>query len=158
MSDSIHPSVPALWFSFVADNIEHSHTAMPEAYPLGTTKEQADTCVMLVQAGLKTATSGALAAYLHYQVPVPKVGDMAILTNWEGEAKCLLKTTEVDIVPFNEIDEDYAMKEGEGDQSLSYWKKKHWEFFSKDLANFGELPEDDMMVICEEFEVIYQLP
>ena len=121
-------------------------------------QEQADTCIMLVQAGLKTATSGALASYLHYQVPVPQQGDMAILTNWEGEAQFILQTTQVDIVPFNEVDEDYAMKEGEGDQTLSYWKEKHWSFFAKDLASFGEVAEEDLMVICEEFELLYQLP
>lgn len=158
MTDQIHPSVPAIWFSFIADNIEHSHTPMPDAYPLGTTQEQADTCVLLVKAGLKTASSGALASYLHYEVPIPQVGDMAILTNWEGEAQCILQTTHVELVPFDEVEEDYAMKEGEGDQSLSYWKKQHWAFFSKDLASFGEIAEEDMMVVCEEFEVIYQLP
>lgn len=157
MIDQIHPSVPALWFSFIAENIEHSHALMPDAYPLGTTKEQADNCILLVKAGLKTASSGALAAYVHYGVPIPKKGDMAILTNWQGEAQCILQTTQVNIVPFNEIDEDYAMKEGEGDQSLSYWKEKHWEFFSKDLASFGEVAEKDMMVICEEFELVYAL-
>jgi uncharacterized protein YhfF len=158
MTDQIHKSVPALWFSFVADNIEeHSHTSMPDSFYLGINKEHADTCAMLITASLKTASSGALASYLHYQVPVPAEGDLAIITNWAGEAQCIIRTTEVDIVPFNEISEDYAVKEGEGDQSLAYWKKTHWEFFSNDLAAFGELPEEDMMVICEEFEVIYQL-
>lgn len=158
MTDQIHKSVPALWFSFVADNIEeHSHTPMPDAFYLGINKEHADNCAMLITAGLKTASSGALASYLNYQVPVPAEGDLAIITNWEGEAQCIIKTTEVDIVPFNEVTDDYAVKEGEGDQSLSYWKKTHWDFFSKDLAGFGELPEEDMMIICEEFEVIYQL-
>jgi uncharacterized protein YhfF len=83
---------------------------------------------------------------------------MAILTNWEGEAQGILQTTNVELVPFDEVDEDYAMKEGEGDQTLSYWKEKHWDFFSKDLASFGEIAEEDMMVVCEEFELIYQLP
>lgn len=157
MTDQIHKSVPALWFSFVADNIEHSHTPMPESFCLGINKEHADTCAMLITASLKTASSGALASYLHYQVPMPVADDLAIITNWAGEAQCIIRTTEVDVIPFNEISDDYAVKEGEGDQSLGHWKKTHWDFFSTDLAAFGELPEEDMMVICEEFEVIYQL-
>lgn len=157
MTDQIHKSVPAMWFSFVAENIEHSHTSMPESFYMGTNQEHADTCAMLIKAGLKTASSGALASYLHYQVPVPAEGDLAIITNWEGEAQCIIQTTTVDIVPFNEVTDDYAVKEGEGDQSLSHWKKEHWNFFSQDLATFGELPEEDMMVICEEFEIIFQL-
>lgn len=157
MTDQIHSSIPAMWFSFVAENMEHSHSPMPESFYLGTNKEQADTCAMLIKAGLKTASSGALASYLHYQVPIPAVGNLAIITNWEGEAQCIIQTTEVDVLPFNEVTEDYAVKEGEGDQSLQYWKKVHWDFFSKDLASFGEIAEEDLMVICEQFEVVYQL-
>ena len=112
---------------------------------------------MLVKAGIKTATSGAFASYLHYQAPVPAEGDFAIITNWEGEAQCIIRTTEVEILPYNEITEDYAVKEGEGDQSLAYWKTMHWDFFSKDLTSFGEVPSEDMMVVCEEFEVIFSI-
>ncbi|MFT5647714.1 MAG: hypothetical protein ACI976_002408 [Aureispira sp.] len=158
MTDQIHKSVPALWFSFVADNIEHCHTSMPESFCLGIDKEHADNCAMLITANLKTASSGALTSYLNYQVGIPVAEDLAIITNWAGEAQCIIRTTEVDIIPFDEISEDHALKEGEGDQSLSEWKKTHWEFFSNDLANFGELPEEDMMVVCEDFEIIYQLP
>ena len=39
MTDQIHKSVPALWFSFVADNIEHSHTSMPDSFYLGINKK-----------------------------------------------------------------------------------------------------------------------
>jgi len=156
MTDQIHPSVPTMWYSFIAENTEHSHTPMPESWHFNTNKQDADTAVMLLKAGLKTASSGALASYLNYQVPVPATGDLAIITNWEGEAQCIIQTTTVEIVPFNEVTDDHAMKEGEGDQTLSYWKKSHWDFFYKDLTSFGEIPSEDMMVICEEFEVIFQ--
>ena len=157
MTDKIHSSVPAMWFSFVAENIEFSHAPMPDSYHFGITKKDADTTAMLVKAGIKTATSGAFASYLHYQAPVPAEGDFAIITNWEGEAQCIIRTTEVEILPYNEITEDYAVKEGEGDQSLAYWKTMHWDFFSKDLTSFGEVPSEDMMVVCEEFEVIFSI-
>lgn len=35
------------------------------------------------------------------------------------------KTTNVYIVPFNEVSIKYAFKEGEGDKSLSYWRRVH---------------------------------
>jgi len=157
MTDQIHSSVPAIWYSFIADNIEHIHATIPEAWHFGLNKQDADTCAMLVKAGLKTASSGAFAAYIHYQAPVPATGDMAIITNFEGEAQCIIQTTEVEIIPFNEVTDEFAMLEGEGDQSLEYWKRVHMEFFTKDLASFGEVASDDMMVVCERFEVVYTL-
>ena len=156
MTEQIHSSVPAIWFSFIAENMEYSHAPMPEAWHFCSNKQDADTCAMLVKAGLKTASSGALAAYLHYKAPVPAAGDLAIITNWEGEAQCIIRTTEVEIKPFNEVTEDYAMLEGEGDQTLAFWKKQHWDFFNKDLASFGQTATEDMMVICEQFEMVYQ--
>ncbi len=155
MTDQIHSSVPTMWFSFIAENTEYSHTPMPESWHFGITKKDAENCSMLVVAGIKTASSVAFASYIHYQSPIPAVDDFSIITNWEGEAKCIIKTTAVEIIPFNEVTEDYAMKEGEGDQTLTYWKKVHWDFFSKDLSSFGEIPSDEMMVVCEEFEVVY---
>jgi uncharacterized protein YhfF len=157
MTEQMHSSVPAMWFSFIAENIEHSHTAMPDSWHFGITKKDADTCTMLVKAGIKTASSVALASYLHYESPIPAEGDFSIITNWEGEAQCIIQTTAVEIVPFNEVTEDYAVKEGEGDQSLTYWKEVHWEFFTKDLKSFGEPISEDLMVVCEEFELVFVL-
>jgi uncharacterized protein YhfF len=157
MTDQIHTSVPAMWFSFIAENIEFSHAPMPESYHFGITKVDADTTAMLVVAGIKTASSGAFASYLHYQAAIPAEGDFAIITNWEGQAQCVIRTTQVEILPYNEITEDYAVKEGEGEQNLAHWKKTHWPFFSKDLSSFGEVATEDMMVVCEEFEVVFSL-
>lgn len=155
MTDEIHPTVPAMWYSFIAENTAHLHDSMPDFFNFGTNKSEADTSAMLIKAGLKTASSGALASYLNYEVPIPVVGNLAIITNWDGEAQCIIKTTKVDLVPFDEVTEEYAMLEGEGDQTLKHWQKSHWDFFVEDLANFGETPTKDMMVVCEQFEMVY---
>jgi uncharacterized protein YhfF len=38
---------------------------------------------------------------------------------------------------------------------LAYWKKVHWDFFSREMEPFGEKPTEDMVVVCEEFEVVF---
>lgn len=156
MTDEIHPTVPAMWYSFIAENTKYLHHTMPDYFNFGTNQLEADTSAMLIKAGLKTASSGALASYLHYEAAIPVVGDLAIITNWEGEAQCIIQTIKVELIPFDEVNESYAILEGEGDQSLEYWKESHWAFFVRDLADFGEVPSQDMMVICEQFEVIYE--
>lgn len=46
-------------------------------------------------------------------------------------------------------------KEGEGDGSLEYWRNVHDEFFSKEMAEIGKLFDEDMPVVCEEFELVF---
>lgn len=59
------------------------------------------------------------------------------------------------VVPFCEITESHAFKEGEGDKSLSYWRKVHEEFFENALERKGLSFDEQMKVVCEEFEVLY---
>ncbi|MEM7114775.1 MAG: ASCH domain-containing protein, partial [Chloroflexota bacterium] len=61
----------------------------------------------------------------------------------------------VEIVPFNEVTAVFAATEGEGDGSLAYWRRVHWAFFTRDLANWGLEPTETMPVICEVFEVVF---
>jgi uncharacterized protein YhfF len=48
--------------------------------------------------------------------------------------------------------------EGEGDGSLEYWKQVHWEYYTQELEPFGKVPRESMIVVCEEFETIYERP
>lgn len=52
---------------------------------------------------------------------------------------------------FFDVSAEHAFKEGEGDQSLDYWRKVHQDFWS-DLKVYSP----NMEVLCEEFEVLYQ--
>ena len=155
MTEEIHASVHAIWYEFIAENIEFSRKPMPESWHFGITKQDADNCVFLIKAGIKTAASMPMESYLNYETAIPADGDLAIITDWDGVAHCIIQTKNVEIIPFNEVSEEHALNEGEGDQTLAYWKKVHWEFFSKDLNSFGAFPEEDMMVVCETFEMIY---
>lgn len=47
------------------------------------------------------------------------------------------------------------MTEGEGDMSLEYWRKIHRVFFTEELKDLEKEFTEDMMVVCEEFEVVY---
>jgi len=53
------------------------------------------------------------------------------------------------------VDADFAAREGEGDRSLEYWRSVHWDFFSRNLAAFGILPTEELVLVCETFEKIY---
>ncbi|HEX5862295.1 MAG TPA: ASCH domain-containing protein, partial [Nocardioides sp.] len=61
--------------------------------------------------------------------------------------------TDVEVVPFDEVDEDHARLEGEGDRSLAHWRAAHERFF-RSTSSRGFEP--DMPVVLERFAVVYQ--
>ena len=59
------------------------------------------------------------------------------------------------IKPFNEVTKEFAHAEGEGDLSLDYWRDVHRDFFSDGLKDLNKSFEENMLVVCETFEVVY---
>jgi len=67
---------------------------------------------------------------------------------------CIIKTTSVEIILMNEVDEDFAKSEGEGDLSYSYWYEQHKTYFTKALEGTGIGFKEDILLVCERFELI----
>jgi uncharacterized protein YhfF len=110
--------------------------------------------VELARQGIKSATASALWAYTEIE-PLPQVGSLSVITNWNNEPVLLVETTEVEIVPFNQVSARQAYDEGEGDLSLAYWREVHWLAFGRDLRALGKEPAEDMPVVCEHFRVLH---
>ena len=58
--------------------------------------------------------------------------------------------------PYNEVTEEFAFAEGEGDRTLNWWRKAHWQFFTEECQAIGIEPQDNMMLILERFKVVYR--
>jgi uncharacterized protein YhfF len=148
-----------LWAAFVASGTDEAAIAAGayySAWPFGIGSEMADELLELVLSGRKRATAGALWSYEHEGEPVPVPGDYSVILDGAGRARCVIRTTHVDVVPFCDVDEAFASAEGEGDLTLEYWRDGHWRFFSQELAGFGRSPEPGMPVVCERFEVVFR--
>lgn len=113
-----------------------------------------DELTELVRSGKKTATSSAYACYEAEEEDLPEVGETSILLDDNDDAICIMRTTKVSTVPFKDVSAEHAAKEGEGDLSLNYWREVHKDFFTEELKEIGESFSEDMLVVCEEFEVI----
>lgn len=126
----------------------------PPAWAFGATTEQADELVALVLAGTKTATAGALWDYEVEDERLPHVGDLAILLDGAERPRALIEVTHVDVVPFDEVDDEHAHLEGEGDRSLAHWREVHERFFTVHAEHDrGFSPA--MPVVLERFRVLY---
>lgn len=117
---------------------------------------EADLLAQLVAEGEKIATSSAYPLYELTKEPLPKQGMYDVILDSIGEAVCVIKNKKVYIVPFNEVSEEHAYKEGEGDKSLDYWRQVHEKFFTEGMKKAGLQFTEDMKVVCEEFELVYK--
>ena len=117
--------------------------------------DDTDELARLVLEGTKTATASAYPLYELEGEELPEEGQYSVILNSREEAVCIIRTTKVFTVPFCDVDERQAFKEGEGDRSLSYWRKVHERFFREELQQAGLSFDDSMKVVCEEFIRVY---
>ncbi len=152
-------SASGLWKAFLAAGTPEAALASGSSYSawqFGYGVEQGDRLLACVLEGPKRATAGALWAYEAEGEPVPVPGDFSVLLDGRGNARCVIRTTQVDVVPFDQVDEAFAFDEGEGDRSLEYWRSVHWPYFERELADLGLEARMDMPVVCERFEVVFR--
>jgi uncharacterized protein YhfF len=127
-------------------------SGMYEAWAFGGAP---DKLARLVVSGIKTATCSALVLFELDDEPIPKPGDYSVILDSVGNAVCIIRTTRVYVVPFEDVSEDHAFKEGEGDRSLGYWRAVHEEFFTEELATVHLQFDKRMELVCEEFELVF---
>ena len=147
-------SARALWGDFLDKHLEFAFVESPKVVHFCNNEQDADECAELVVKGIKKATSPSLLGIQLRKEKIPKAGDFLIVTDWEGRAQCIVRTTKVTFRPFFAIEAAYALREGEGDKSLDYWRKTHWEYYTKELEPFGRIPRESMIVVCQEFEKV----
>lgn len=141
------------WRSYLSQLPEaHAHRFLdvPEAWSFGDGEEMADRLGGLVLQGVKTATC---SRYLGTNL-LEEAG-LSILLDGQGEPICLIDTFEITVRRFQDIDEEWARAEGEGDLSLRYWREGHWEFFNREAETEEYSVSKDMLLCCERFRVVY---
>ena len=126
----------------------------PPDWSFGSSPEMADELLDLVLAGTKTATASALSDYDADGEQVPRAGDLSIVTDGAGHPRALIVTTDVQVVPFDEVTAAHAYAEGEGDRSLGFWRTVHARYFTE-LGADPAVPMGRLPVVCELFRVLY---
>ena len=110
----------------------------------------------LVLKGQKKATASSVLGYQIEGEEISKEGNLSVITDWDGNPRCVIKTTRVRIIPYKDITFDIAKLEGE-DDTLESWRKNHEKFFTEEGKDLGYKFSEEMEVIFEEFEVIERL-
>jgi len=147
--------IAVFWGVFLQETSRPKTTKYLEVFHFELTRDLANELLRLVLIGQKKATASSLWSYDLEGERVPIVGDLSIVTDWEGIPKCVIKTTAVNILPFSDMTYDICKREGE-DDSLESWQAGHTRFFTEEGKEIGYDFSPDMPVVFEDFEVVYQ--
>lgn len=153
----MHPSVQVLWRAYLR-SIGETPTAISKTFAgwsFGDTDALADELLELVLAGVKWATPPSVWELEARGEPMPQPGDLHVITDSAGVARCIIRTTRVLIKPFNEVGSEYARSEGEGDGTLAYWRRTHGAYYERVLADTDYASRPEMPAVCEQFEVVF---
>ncbi len=116
-------------------------------WPFGDSPALADELLALVLAGGKRATCSSLAA-CEADI-MPTVGEVSVILDGTGVPRCAIRTTEVEIMAFEDVSEDFARAEGEGDLTYAWWRDAHEAYYRREGSW-----APGMQVVCERFELI----
>ena len=147
--------VEKFWFEYLEKNNLPKTTPYSGEFILGEDEVSCLQLSALILGGKKTGSFTALDSFIIDNEPLPKAGSNYVVADWNEVPLCIIQTTKVTILHYNQITWEMAEKEGEED-SFESWKESHNEFFEYDAEIMGYEFKPDMPVVFEEFKVIYK--
>lgn len=151
----LKPAEDAFWKGYLAGLPAGRGPRKPfvEAAFAGT-RETTDGLIRLYRSGRKTAGSGLVADFKTAGDPLPKAGNYWIILDGRRRPRLLVRTVRVEFNLFAEIPAAVARAEGEGDLSVSSWKKIHRKAYLPFLAKWGIEDLERAEVVTEHFEIL----
>ncbi|WP_340154173.1 ASCH domain-containing protein [uncultured Winogradskyella sp.] len=154
--NQIDQSVYDIWNRYTKSNPKFINDELPDSWFFHNNEADANRLADLVVTGKKKASSGLYYKYKEAKADLQEAGTKHIITNFSGKAQAIIEIVKVDTIPFNEITKRYAeLDMGTHKEPLKQWKKVHWDFFSNVFEDSEEEPTEDMLVVCEWFETIW---
>lgn len=126
-----------------------ARTADSSTFIFGDSEELCNDLLRLVRIGRKTATCTALREFEPEDDDMPVVGRQDIALNWDGTPALILEILEVTQMRFCDVDESFALAEGENDD-LEGWRHDHQGFFER---NGGF--DHEMLLVCQRFKLVH---
>ncbi len=147
--------IETYWRKFLADTGRDPATAFVQSFYFALDEYWANELLRLVLIGQKRATSSSLRAYEIDGSEPPRKGDLSIVTDWDGNPRCVIETTNTTVMKFSDMTFDVCRREGE-DECLETWREGHIRFFTEEGRQSGYAFSEDMPILFEDFAVIYQ--
>ncbi len=147
-------SIDRYWAQFCGETGVDPSTPFQSWY-FGNSPEMAKELASLVVARKKTATASLVAVNKLRPAETPVLDGYSIVTDFDGEPVCIIQTVEIRELPFDDVDAKFAADEGEGDLSLEYWRRVHWDYFAREAGELGLAFDERSMICCERFRLLH---
>ncbi len=115
-----------------------------ETFRFGDSPEMADRLLDCVLNGKKRATCWSIA-----DGQQTEIGKQMVVLNGKGEPAAIIETVELTRRRFCDVDLQFALDEGEGDETLDSWRKGHQNYFERN-GGFS----NEMLLWCERFALV----
>ncbi|MCG7546161.1 ASCH domain-containing protein [Pseudoalteromonas sp. MM17-2] len=151
-----HSSVTELWLRYLDTLVgePRAQARLQGVWHFCDNEHDANACAQWVLQGRKQATAPSLWELEAAAEPLPQVGDIHIVTNWQGHAQCVIRICAVEVLSFSAVTEAHAALEGEGDGSLAYWRREHQDYYQRVLAGSNKVFTPSMPIVFTSFEVL----
>ena len=143
------------WERFLQNTNRPKETKYLSSFHFELTEKWANILLDMVLEEKKRATSSSLYSFEFEGIDVPKAGDLNIVTDWNGKPRCAIETTKVTILPYKDMTYDICKREGE-DDNLESWQEGHKRFFTAEGKEMGYSFSEDLLVVFEDFQVVYK--
>lgn len=153
----MHPSETLKFGNIVKQLRKDGFTTTETLYPFwfGDAPELNGKLNDLVLAETKLATASLLWTWEAFGLGIPEKDQLHVLLDWNNEPLGVIRNTKVEVVSFNKVSDTFAKLEGEGDLSLKWWKKVHWECFNIACDSIDKTATENMPVVCQEFQIVF---
>jgi uncharacterized protein YhfF len=143
-------TIVTFWDRFVrATGLDGPHDAW--GFGDDSMPEMMTELALLVRDGPKRATTGVLAEYEDEGESIDEVGRFVVILGGDHEPVCVIRNTSVEVRRFGDVDEEFALTEGEGDGTLDYWRSSHQEYF----ADSRYPVDDNTLMVLATFELAW---
>lgn len=126
-----------------------------DVWSFGNRPEMASQLVHLVACGVKRVTMGWVDAAEKDGTPLAYEGGVSVVTDGFGYPRVVLRSAQVRVMRFDEIDPEMAAGEGEGDLTYEDWRENHVTYFTSEAALHGLTFNDAAKISVERFEVLH---
>lgn len=160
-SDNVLPPVDreaadAMWAEYSATRPD-AVGACPEytVEYFGDSPRLANELLRLVTHGGKRGTSELVDAYRAGGEDLPRIGSHWIACDGSGAPIIVMRSTDLRVARFDEVDADFAAAEGEDDRSLESWRREHSAYWTRTCAARGTSWSEQDEIVCERFSVVW---
>ena len=121
----------------------------------GDSAALADALLELVLSGRKRATAELTEEFAARGDDLPRVGSHWIACDSTGAPRAVLRSTELRLATFDQVDAAFAFDEGEDDRSLESWRVEHERYWVRGCAARGAVWSPEQEIVLERFAVVW---